>query len=119
LKIYLAGKMAGVPYFNYPAFNAYATKLRVEGHIVFSPPENDIAVWGDTSINNPTGDEQLAAQRHGFSRRRALATDTQWICKQADAIALIPGWETSLGANAELALAKALHLRIIYLEQMR
>ena len=51
----------------------------------------------------------------GFSLREALAADTQYIALVADAIALLPGWEKSAGANAEMALAHALGLTKIIL----
>lgn len=116
MKIYLAGPMRGYPEFNFPAFHAAAKKLRDEGHFVFSPAEKDIEHHGkDISQNNPTGSLELATTTHGFSLRRALADDTQWICLEAEGIALLPGWEGSLGAKAELALAYALGLEEIYL----
>jgi uncharacterized protein DUF4406 len=33
-----------------------------------------------------------------------------------DVVQLVPGWENSLGAQAEVALAKALHIHVIYPE---
>ena len=44
-----------------------------------------------------------------------MLADTKWICENADAIALLPGWEKSSGANAELALGKALGLTYMVL----
>lgn len=117
MRIYLAGPMRGIPEFNYPAFVDGAKRLRAEGHEVFSPAERDIERHGGVNIGqgNATGDEALAAETHGFSLRDALADDTAWICKHAEAIALLPGWENSRGANAELALSRALGLQEIYL----
>jgi hypothetical protein len=117
MKIYLAGPMTGIPYFNYPAFNAATLRLRSAGHEVFNPAERDIQRHGgvDISVGNHTGDGALAAAAHGFSRRDALADDTAFICKEADAIAMLPGWEDSKGARAEHALAFALGHAIIYL----
>jgi|SRR5690606_8900214 hypothetical protein len=117
-KVYLAGPMSGYPEFNFPAFHAAAAKLRADGYFVFNPAERDIERHNgiDISKGNAAGCQELAAKEHGFSLRDALADDTWWICKEADAIAMLPGWEKSKGANAELALAKALGHEIIYLE---
>lgn len=119
MKVYLAGPMRGIPRFNYPAFFAAAAMLRTAGHMVFSPAERDIERHGgvDIAANNLAGDEALAAADHGFDRRKAMADDTAFICNEADAIALLPGWENSSGANAEWALAKALGLKILYLAE--
>ena len=115
-RIYLAGGMRGIPEFNYPAFHAAAAELRAQGHIVFSPAERDIEVHGiDISAGNATGCEHKAAQEHGFNLREALKDDLVWICLEADAIALLPGWEASKGACAERATALALGLQVIEL----
>lgn len=111
LKIYLAGPMQGVKYFNFPAFHRAAAELRAQGYHVFNPAESDT----ESVKLNEAGCE-IEAAKHGFCRRRALAEDTQWIALHADAIALLPGWEKSSGARAELALAQALGLKEIYLD---
>lgn len=115
---YLAGPMTGIPNFNFPAFNAAAKHLRSQGHRVFNPAERDLERHNgvDISANNPKGDPALAAKVHGFSLRDALADDTAFICKEADSIAMLPGWEKSNGARAEHALAIALGHHIVYLE---
>ncbi|RWD00150.1 MAG: DUF4406 domain-containing protein [Mesorhizobium sp.] len=116
MRTYLAGPMRGIPEFNYPAFHAAAAKLRAEGHEVFSPAERDIAREGkDISKGNAAGRELLAAKEHGFSTRIALADDCDWICRHAEAIALLPCWEHSRGARAEFALAEAIGLKVIHL----
>lgn len=120
MKIYVAGPMRGYPEFNFPAFHDAAARLRAKGHEVFSPAEKDKERHGgvDISKGNATGDETLAALSHGFSLRDALREDTEWICRHADAIALLPGWSTSKGANAERALAIALGLELIDMEDV-
>ena len=117
MKLYLAGPMRGYPQFNFPAFHEAAAQLREEGHEVFSPAERDIARHNgvDISAGNSTGCEETASRLHGFDLREALAEDTQWICKHADGVALLPGWEISKGARAEYALAAALGLPIVFL----
>lgn len=117
MKLYLAGPMRGYPEFNFPAFHAAAARLRAEGHTVFSPAESDNERHGkDISKGNATGDEAIAAKEHGFNLREALAIDLEYICKEADGIAMLPGWEKSKGANAEYATALALGLQVIILE---
>lgn len=116
MKVYLAGPMTNIPHFNYPAFNAAAAELRADGHHVFNPAEHDIAMFGK-DISNPDGCADTAAKEHGFDRRAALKADLAWICDNAEAIALLPGWEKSSGANAERALANALGLQVIELTQ--
>lgn len=114
MKIYLAGPMQGIADFNFPAFHAAAAKLRAEGYEVFSPAEKDIERHGGDIYKNPTGNIQEATSQ-GFSLRQALADDTQFICLEADAIAMLPGWERSNGAQAEHRLAVALGHKVIYL----
>lgn len=117
MRIYLGGPMRGIPEFNFPAFNAAASKLRADGHTVFNPAEKDIERHGgvDISAGNATGCEETAAKDHGFDLRIALGEDLAWICAQAEGIALLPGWEKSKGAKAEKATADALRLQVIYL----
>lgn len=120
MKIYLAGPMRGYPEFNFPAFRRAAAMLRHYDHEVFSPAEADDEEFGkDVSQGNLAGDEEQAAKEVGLTglalKRNVFGRDTTYICQQAEAIAMLPGWEHSLGAQAEWALARALGLDIIYL----
>ena len=118
MKIYLAGPMRGYPEFNFPAFHSAAAALRAEGHFVFNPAEKDNERHGtDISKGNQHGCEETAAKEHGFNLREALGVDLAWICAEADAIALLPGWEDSKGACAELAAARALGLEVLILKR--
>lgn len=109
--------MRGYPNFNFPAFDSAAQFLRDAGHFVFSPAERDKERHGgvDIGANNPTGSEELAKQQHGFSLREALRDDCIFICMEAEAIAMLPGWEKSKGAVAEHALSVALGHKVIIL----
>lgn len=115
-KIYLAGPMRNIPHFNFPAFHQATEKLRALGFYVFNPAEADVNRQNDDAFValNTTGDLDKAAER-GFDLRSALAEDTAFISKEADLIAMLPGWERSKGAIAEKALATALGLDVIYL----
>jgi hypothetical protein len=104
--------MRGVPEFNAPAFDAAAAKLRAEGHEVFNPAENDRALYGDDVFTgNTSGDLNLTS----INRREVFEADLTWICRHADAVALLRGWVRSKGARAEQAVAVALGLKIITL----
>jgi hypothetical protein len=114
MKIYVAGPMRGIPEFNFPAFHQAAAQLRAEGHDVFNPAERDIEKHGgvDISKGNATGDNAIAEAQHGFNLREALKDDLQFICLHADAVAVLTGWENSKGAQAEVATAYALGLKV-------
>lgn len=106
---YVAGPMRGYADFNFPAF-AEATKLlRRTGARVFSPAERDIEKGFDAKGLEGTM-EELA--EHEFDLRDALAADTEFICREATHIFMLPGWSRSTGATAERALAIALGLTI-------
>ncbi len=111
MKIYLAGPMRGKPFFNFPEFDKAAKALRKEGHEVFNPAERDREACGE-DIANPAGSE-AQAEAKGFSLREALAADMKYICEEAEAIALLPGWENSKGALAERLVAVALGLKVL------
>lgn len=108
--------MRGYAQFNFPAFHEAAARLREAGMEVFNPAERDQKALGaDFGKDNLTGSEEEATKKSGFSLREALADDLLWICQQAEAIALLPGWDKSKGACAEAATGRALGLIFIYL----
>src|ERR1019366_5780855 len=91
--LYLAGKMRGIPKLNFPMFDDAAAWLRTQGYTVFNPADND---------------RRLKAEGKKLNIRICLGDDLAWICKYAKGVALLPGWETSLGATAEKCTAAAL-----------
>jgi hypothetical protein len=116
MKVYLAGPMQGIPHWNYPAFHAAEKYLEGLGHEVFSPARFDTNRYGkDIAEGNEKGTIEWAEQNHGFKRNLALAEDLDWICRHAEMIAMLPGWEHSTGAFAEWATAKALGLKFLYI----
>lgn len=114
MKIYLAGPMTGYKDFNFPAFMAGAKLLRELGHEVFNPAEHDIKLYGTEMNKSETGDV-TEAEAKGFDKRVAIKADLTYIIDEADAIALLPGWERSKGANAEFWTAQFLGLEVLQL----
>lgn len=108
MRIYLAGPMTGIPYYNFPAFDTAADALRGLGHEVFNPADNDRMNGFDPEFLNLS--EGKDAALHGFDLRKALLEDLTWICHNADAIAVLDNWVYSRGAQAEIALADALSI---------
>jgi hypothetical protein len=109
MRIYVAGPMRGYPEFNHPEFHAATRTLRELGHEVFSPAEHDNANGYDFTGKAGAPEDMHEA---GFDLRAALGDDLTWICREADAIVVLVGWEKSLGAAAEVATAHALDLPV-------
>lgn len=117
MKIYLAGPMRGIPYFNFPMFDRVAAALRAKGHEVFNPADNDRSIHGSNfAMDNHTGDLRQAEQTDNFDLRDALRVDLGWIIDRADAVFLLPGWENSKGATTEACLAAALGIEVYEIE---
>lgn len=110
--IYLSAPMRGVPYFNFPAFDAARDRLTAEGWKVISPADID--------------------REHGFDPKD-LPRDTDWndlsglpftiedcferdieAVKKCDAIYMLKGWQNSTGAQAEYWCARWLHKEVLY-----
>jgi Domain of unknown function (DUF4406) len=117
MRLYLAGPMRGIPFFNFTEFRRAAILLRADGHEVFSPAEDAEYKFGPELNKHGNGDEHALAQTLGITqqafRRRVFNYNLWWLCTCADGIALLQGWEKSTGACAEAAVARALGLYIM------
>tara|TARA_B100001094_G_scaffold330619_1_gene396284 strand:+ start:4506 stop:4880 length:375 start_codon:yes stop_codon:yes gene_type:complete len=110
--IYVAGPMRGFENYNYPAFDRCARVLRIQGWEVINPAELDREAGKPT---NPSYefDPDNNYEDHEYMRN-ALLRDVVAICEKCTAIYMMSGWEKSKGANAELALARALGIKVFY-----
>lgn len=90
--VYLSGPMTGIPEFNCPSFKDAAKRYREKGYDVLDPSEN---FSGDT----------------GRPRRDYMRADIQFVL-DADAVAVLPGWQGSAGARLEVAIARELGIPI-------
>lgn len=86
MKIYVAGPMRGLPKDNHAAFDSVTAMLRSLGHEVISPAETARSLPVDVAVEV-------------YVRR-----DLEDVIA-SDVIYFLPGWETSLGARAEHAVA--------------
>lgn len=89
-RIYLSGKMSGMPEMNYPAFNAEAARLRALGFHVENPAEN--------SEQSSWEDYMKAAIIQMLS---------------CEVVVMLPGWSESRGALIERELALRVGLKVI------
>ena len=116
-RYYIAGPMRGRRGFNFPNFLATGQRVRLMGHEIFNPAEHDIEKHGEQIYRDKDGNllqGNLDEIAHlGFDLRHTLGIDTAWICENADGIVVLPGWDRSSGAKAEVALALALGLDIL------
>lgn len=117
-KLYLAGPMSNIPYFNFPAFFDAAKRLEERGFDVFNPAAKDIERYGQGIANCPNGThaEALAMVGRPVTYRECLKVDLNYILDHADAICYLPGWENSSGVRAEKALADCLKLEVVNLD---
>ncbi|WP_315721646.1 MULTISPECIES: DUF4406 domain-containing protein [unclassified Bradyrhizobium] len=113
--LYLAGPMRGLPNFNTSAFLEAAEALRAKGYRVFNPVEETIRIYGaDVYEDNPAGNEGVTP----IDPRKVFFNDVAFICLYADAVVYLPGSESSKGAAAEKAIARALGIPVLALSDV-
>jgi hypothetical protein len=118
-KIYLAGRMTGIPYFNFPKFDVTRDLLTELGYDVFSPADNDRRLLGKPENWMPSDADHDGSWGAWVTPgapdlRTMLGQDLNWIAREADAIFLMNGWEHGSGTLAEFYLARALRLEFLY-----
>jgi nucleoside 2-deoxyribosyltransferase len=103
MKLYLAGPMTGHPELNFPTFFRYAKLLRERGHEVVNPAEESMRLHGLTWDGRLTDEAILELATTPWDEY--LDADLRHI-DEADALAVLPGWEESDGALREVAHAR-------------
>jgi len=91
MRVYISGKMTGVPDLNFPLFNAEAARLRALGYDVVNPVElcpDPAATWHD-----------------------CLKADIKALL-DCDSIVMLEGWENSQGAHLELHIAHRVGIKV-------
>ena len=114
--LYIAGPMRGIAFFNYPMFDRVAKNLREAGNEVISPADEDRKQDGFDPFANPEyriPDACVFPKEMDFGKTVRRCLDAVLRC---DEIVLLPGWDASNGAVAELTLAMWLGKRVRHLK---
>lgn len=112
MRLYLAGPMSGIPWFNVPLFNEVTAVLRGMGHEVISPVELD-AVHGLDASKYESGDPAEVFRDTGQTWGDMLARDVKMIADgDVDSIVTLPGWTRSKGARLEVFVALQKNLQV-------
>jgi len=109
MRIYVAGPMRGYVNWNFAAFDRAVDMLERQGHTAISPAALDRVLGRRPDDSREATDP--------YFMRHCLALDTLVITQECDALAVLPGWMDSLGAQAEVALALAIKLPIYHANQ--
>jgi hypothetical protein len=110
--LYIAGPMRGIAWFNYPLFDRVAKELRDAGNEVISPADEDRMHDGFDPYANPSHanpDACTFPKTMDFAKTVRRCFEAVLRC---DEIVLLPGWEKSQGALAELAIAAWMGKRV-------
>lgn len=100
VKLYISGKMSGVPDYNYPKFNEVSHYIRDKyGAIVFNPAEN-------------------FEGRIDLPRSIYMREDIRQLLF-AEGVVMIDGWQESKGATLEYTIAQELGLPIYHWNEER
>jgi hypothetical protein len=109
MKVYIAGPMSGHKYWNFPAFFEAEEQLTKLGHEAINPAHNDGA----------TVEEALASagspERPNYSWAYYMRRDLPNVLT-ADAVCVLPGWQSSKGALLEVEVAQALGIPLLILK---
>ncbi|MFD1213357.1 DUF4406 domain-containing protein [Arthrobacter sp. GCM10027362] len=84
-RLCIVGPMTGLPEYNYPAFHAAASRLRVAGYSVTNPADNRL----------PEGAKWVEYMDRAIPQ-----------IFEAEGLALLPGYRSSNGARIEVAIAR-------------
>ena len=120
-KCYIAGPMRGIPKYNFPAFFAAATYLRAQGWEVLSPAEmdmeEDVEDYAKYTLKQQ-GLNDTASSARQFATRDIGVILGDMRAEDGDIVATLPGWKGSVGAQAEVAVAKWVFLPVFELEEL-
>lgn len=125
MRVYISGKMTGLPDLNRPAFDAAEKRLTAQGHFVINPAELSETFGTAKEVANSfqflyddrkafQGSPEACGFRAEMMKLAQCVMDADLAAvRSCDAIYLLRGWESSRGAKKELAEALAHGLTIM------
>lgn len=105
MKLYIAGPMSGYPNLNFPMFYSVEEALVGAGIEVVNPARLD-----DEGLPEGVPEDEMG-QGLAENKQRFLLRDFREVV-HCDGIVLLPEWDLSTGANAELAVARFTGLEV-------
>lgn len=118
---YIAGPMRGHENLNFPAFDRAAECGRQRGYSIISPADLD-REHGIDPVKDPGVTEHeniLSPAELREIVKRDIAVISSLHAERRDGIAVLDGWENSVGARAEVALARWLGLQVVLAEDFQ
>ena len=109
LKVYIAGPMRGIEYYNFPAFDMAAEALSRLGVESINPAQMDRDAGFDSCALKP--DHDWSSTPPDFDKEACIKRDIEGIM-DSDAILMLDGWWNSIGALAEyrVAIWRGIHI---------
>lgn len=113
-KVYISGPITGIEELNIPAFKKAEEKLRSLNFEPINPHE----LFSEEELN----EANKKLERKEWTKEDYWAyfmkRDVEYLTR-CEFVAVLPYWETSRGANLELAIAKALRMPIIQVDNLQ
>lgn len=117
-RCYLAGPMRGRPQFNFPAFFAGEHALYATGwDAVYNPARMDVEADGEATMTLTDEYVGRPVNTRRYAKRDCAILIDVLRAEDGDAIVVLPGWEQSRGASAEVAVARWVGLPMLTLEE--
>jgi hypothetical protein len=117
--LYLAGPMRGIAFYNFPMFDRVAAALRDVGYEVINPADEDRKEDNfDPTLEPKFANPAYCFVQPGMDFSRIIRRCFEAVMR-CDEIVLLPGWENSVGAIAELFIAvwSGKRIQLVYPEE--
>lgn len=103
MKVYVAGKMTGLPAYNVAAFQEAAMAWMLMGHVVETPFDASSRVW--ERHHGRAFNPYLDTCDYGDPLLKEMFAEDVAVLLSSDAVVVLPGWEQSKGATLECRIA--------------